>query len=92
MKTIALAGALCVAALALNGCQPSATAVTDINTALATACPIVTVASAMKLNKTEAAALRTLELACPPNAPPTNEATVIADVVEAYALLKPLIK
>ena len=95
LKLASLAGALALAVAGLAGCAGgvlSPTATADIQTALSTACPIVAAASAIKLNKTEAAALNTLKLACPPNAPPTNEAVVIADIVQAYTLLKPLIK
>ena len=88
---VALAGAL-----ALSGCQTpnSATTISDIQTALAVGCPVVSAiqSSALKLTTAQRAALNTLALACPPNPPPTAAGVVLADLISAYTILAPLVQ
>ena len=92
---LALPIALC-GALALAGCQApnSAATIQDIGTALAVGCPVVASiqASTVKLNATQRAALNTLALACPPNAPPTAAGVLLSDLIQAYVILAPLVQ
>ncbi|MFZ1109876.1 MAG: hypothetical protein WAN43_16195 [Rhodomicrobium sp.] len=96
MKYAAIAGALALASLA--GCATNGaltpTAATDITTALAIGCPILSSVqgSGLKLNASAKAAAATLALACPPNLPPTSAVVAAADLVSAYTILAPLIK
>ena len=94
MKLI-LPVALC-GALALSGCQAPSTSATiqDINTALTVGCPVVASiqSSGLKLTNAQAAALNTLALVCPPNAPPTAAGVVLSDIIQAYGILAPLVK
>ena len=86
---LAIAGAL-----ALAGCNApnSAATISDINTALAVGCPVVTAvqSSALKLTNVQRAALNTLALACPPNPKPTAAGVLLVDLVQAYSILAPL--
>ena len=88
-------------ALALSGCANNgalnAAATADVNTALETACPILTVVQSdvasgmLTLNKYQTAAVNSLALACPPNPAPTNATTAASDILAAFALLQPLV-
>ena len=92
---LALPVALC-GALALSGCQApnSATTISDISTALAVGCPVVASiqSSGLKLTNAQRAALNTLALACPPNAPPTAAGVLLSDLIQAYVILAPLVQ
>ena len=97
-KTMKMSGAAALVSLALTGCTSTgslnAAATSDLQTALAAACPIVAViqASPLKLNAYQQAALATLQLACPPNPPPTSTVVAVGDLIAAYTTLQPLIK
>ena len=99
MRTLIVLAAL--SALPLAGCnqgQLSGQALADLQAALAGACPIVASvqsavsAGTIKLNVGQSAALSTLALACPPNPPPTSGAVIAADIIQAYVVIKPLVK
>jgi hypothetical protein len=95
MQKFATIAALALA-LALAGCNApnSATTISDINTALAVGCPVVTAvqSSGLRLTNAQRAALNTLALACPPNPPPTAAGVVLVDLVQAYGILAPLVQ
>ena len=65
----------------------------DIASALAVGCPILATVKAMnpKMTSVQSAAAKTLALACPPNSPPTSAMVAVADLVQAYAILQPLL-
>ncbi len=99
-KAIDLAVFLFAAAVVpayLSGCAvggvPAPSASSDIQEILSTGCPLLQtlVATGIKLNKYQTAALQTLSLACPPNPPPNTATTAFADILEAYQLLSPLL-
>lgn len=78
-----------------EGCTSpnQSTVVQDVQTALAIGCPILGAVQngGFKLNAVQTKALQTLALVCPPNPPPTSTAVVVADIVQAYTLLAPLV-
>ena len=80
---------------ALSACQApnSASTISDIQTAIAVGCPVVATiqSSAIKLTTAQRTALNTLALVCPPNPAPTAATVVLADVIQAYATLAPLV-
>ncbi len=90
--------ALAICALGLQGCATtgavSAASATNIQTALGVGCPVLNViqGSNLTLNANQKAALSTLALACPPNPPPTTAVVAVTDLIEAYAILAPLVK
>ena len=65
----------------------------DVNSALATACPIVGViqANPPAMSAFQKQALAQLAGACPPNAAPTNVVTAATDILAAYEALAPLV-
>ena len=93
MKKILILSGL-VSGLALSGCATVSPVVSqDMQNALATACPIIALVqadTAIKLNTYQKAALTSLELACPPNPPPTSSLIIAGDILSAYAILQPL--
>lgn len=100
-RSLAFAGALACALAApvgLGGCsntgQLNGSAVGDVATAIAVGCPLLALIqkSGVKLNATQSAAAATLDLACPPNPPPTNAIVAGSDLIQAYTILKPLLK
>ena len=72
----------------------STTVQTDVNSALATACPIVGViqANPPAMSAFQKQALAQLASACPPNPAPTNVVTAATDILAAYEALAPLVK
>ena len=72
----------------------STTVQTDVNSALATACPIVGVlqANPPAMSAFQKQALAQLAGACPPNPAPTNVVTAATDILAAYEALAPLVK
>jgi hypothetical protein len=94
LKVAAAAGM----AATLVGCaaneDPLASAQASLSAALAVGCPIVAAFKAVDipLNIYQASALNMLALACPPNPPPSSTNVVVADLVNAYMILRPLIK
>ena len=81
-----------VGVFALGGCNTVVTS--DMQAALAQACPIVALVqadTALKLNADQKAALTAIELACPPNPPPTSTLVAASDILSAYAILAPLV-
>ena len=89
-KPFALAAALALAG-ALSACNQ--TQITNINTAVAVGCPVLSAiqSSGLRLNTAQTAAVRTLALLCPPNPPPSAANVVLADVIAAYQTLAPLV-
>ena len=87
---------LLAAAGLLSGCAAGGNltpaAQTEVNSALATGCPVLAALAGVQLSPAQNLAYNTLAIACPPNAPPTNAVTVALDLVTAYNTLKPLIK
>ncbi len=67
---------------------------TGVNSALATACPIVGViqANPPAMSAFQKQALAQLASACPPNPAPTNVVTAATDILAAYEALAPLVK
>ena len=81
MKLLLAAGAL------------APTAQSDINTALAVACPVVAALNGKTPSDSDSqAAYSLLASLCPPNAPPTNAVVAALDILNAYEVLKPLVK
>ena len=78
---------------AANG-APNVAAPTGLQSALAIGCPIVSAIQQSKtsLNNIQTSALSVLALICPPYAPPTATTVAISDVINAYGILRPLIK
>jgi hypothetical protein len=91
MNKFALASALGLAIFSLAGCNQQLQS--DVTSALAEGCPILTVVEASNppLTKLELAAEATLANACPPNPAPTNAVVVVADIIAAYTALEPFI-
>lgn len=96
MKAFLLTGAL---ALGLSACTSTGaltpTAQSDITEALAIACPVEAavhpqVAAQANANATAADSL--LASICPPNPAPTNAVVAALDILNAYEVLKPLVK
>lgn len=71
----------------------AANAQTDVNSALATACPIIGVlqANPPAMSAFQKQALAQLASACPPNPAPTNVVTAATDILAAYEALAPLV-
>ena len=92
-----MTSAVALVCLALSGCTSTgaltAAASTDIESALAVACPVLDVvqSSGLSLNVYQKSALTTLALACPPNPAPTSAVVAAADIVSAYTTLQPLL-
>ena len=88
LRYLVAVAAVCVA---LAGCNQ--TQITDINTAVAVGCPVLSAiqSSSLKLNAAQTVAVRTLALLCPPNPPPTAATVVLSDVIQAYQTLAPLV-
>ena len=89
---------LALASVLLASCSASgqlnAGAASDLQSALAIGCPIVSTikASAPNLNAYQQSALTTLALACPPNPPPSNAVIATSDIIAAATTLAPLLK
>jgi hypothetical protein len=83
--------ALVVAAAAPPSCSDQARS--DMTATLATICPVATsdqaVALSIHFSRQETTAWKLIELACPPNPPPTSIAVAAIDIVNAAALLEP---
>ncbi len=94
-KQLALAS---VFALAVSGCASrgglSAGASNDVTSVLAVACPALSATQALNapLNAHQRTAAAALALACPPNPAPTSAVIAVADLISAYATLRPLLK
>lgn len=71
----------------------SGSAEKDVVAALALACPIAAVSqSVVPQNAKSQAAYGVLVSVCPPNPPPTSAIVAAADILNAYLVLKPLVK
>jgi hypothetical protein len=96
MKALLSSGALALA-LGATGCTSTGalnpTASSDITSALAVACPVVAaVSEKVPSDANSQAAYSLLVSLCPPNAPPTNAVVAALDILNAYEVLKPLVK
>lgn len=91
MKKFYLVGVLALA-VPLAGCNNTQLQ-QDVASALATGCPMLAAIEAANppLSNFEKAAEATLANACPPNPPPSNLVTAVADIVAAYTALSPYI-
>ena len=96
MKLPLLAGAL---ALALGSAACTSTgalapgAQSDITTSLAVACPVIAALSGkVPSDANSQAAYSLLASLCPPNPAPTNAVVAALDILNAYEVLKPLVK
>jgi hypothetical protein len=82
----------------LVGCaannSPDGATSTSLQKALSIGCPVVATLQQSKASFSNAqlSALNALALVCPPNGAPTAATVAIADVLDAYAILRPLIK
>ncbi len=89
---------VCCIGASLVGCaasgSPNAATPTGLQGALAIGCPIVSAVeqSKLPLNRYQASALSVLVLICPPKAAPTSTTVAITDAINAYQVLRPLIK
>jgi len=83
-------GAIALGA-SLAGCN--AQVQTDVQAALAYGCPVLSAVQAqgIKLTNAQAAAVRSLALACPPQLPPTSITVAATDLVSAASILLPLL-
>lgn len=90
LKLTSIFAALALAG-ALSACNQ--TQITNIQTAAAVGCPVLSAiqTSGLRLNAAQSAAVRTLALLCPPNPPPTAATVVLSDVIQAYQTLAPLV-
>lgn len=79
----------CAANSTPNGATP-----TSLQKALSIGCPVVAALQQSKASFSNAqlSALNALALVCPPNGAPTAATVAISDVLNAYAILRPLIK
>jgi hypothetical protein len=88
----AVALALCSAACTSTGALAPA-AQSDITTALAVACPVVAALNGkVPSDANSQAAYSLLASLCPPNPAPTNAVVAALDILNAYEVLKPLVK
>jgi hypothetical protein len=83
---------LCSAGCTSTGALAPA-AQSDIDTALAVACPVAAALSGKVPSDADSQAAYSLLVSlCPPNAPPTNAVVAALDILNAYEVLKPLVK
>ncbi len=97
-RLVLMTSAVALGCLSLAACTSTGmlnpTASSDLQSALAVACPVLNVvqSSNIALNAYQKSALTTLALACPPNPPPTSAIVAASDIVSAYTILQPLMK
>lgn len=89
---LALLGASLAGCSATGTLTPAATS--DVTAVLAQVCPVAATvqAAGTATTKDSKAALAVVLGVCPPNLPPTNAVSVTIAVLNAYAVIKPLVK
>ena len=96
MKALALASAValvlfCGACTSTGGLAPAAQS--DVTAALAVACPVAAALNGkIPSDANSQAAYSLLASLCPPNPAPTNAVVAALDILNAYEVLKPLVK
>jgi hypothetical protein len=96
-RTALRSSAVLLSSLLLFGCAgtpaPRAGSSVNLQQTLTISCAALTAihSSQIPLNRIQGAAVNALALVCPPNPTPTTSTVVLEDLLNAYAILSPLL-